>query len=354
MRCAIENFSENFRPAISDPIKEWQSIWLNVKVQLSGCRVELRRLPVFLLYLVLSPQVEFGVASIKSMNFDHLIGQNVGTSRLLKKLDHGAMSVVFVAYQTTLKRQIAVKILPKALITPQVAHLFQQEAEAAAFLSHPCIIPVYEVGESDDFLYFTMQLVKGNSLAYFIRRARRHVMPSKKMIPLKTSLKIILKVLDALDYANRLGIVHRDIKPRNILIEAHSQRPIITDFGVARSYAGSDGDNRILVGTPTYMAPEQIVLSVVDGRADVYATGVMLLEMLCGGLPYPPYDSAVKLLKIKLRLQDRLFSKLPSHVNPQADAALDEIVLRAVAYDKERRYQSCGEFARAIEAYLQK
>lgn len=294
------------------------------------------------------------MASIQKMDLDHLIGQTVGTARLLKRLDQGAMSVVFVAYQKTLKRQIAVKILPKVLMTPRMAEMFQQEAEAAAFLSHPCIIPVYEVGDTDEFLYFTMQLIRGKSLAYFIRRARHHVLPSKRMLPLKTSLKIILKVLDALDYANRLDIIHRDIKPRNVLIEAHSQRPIITDFGVARSYGGSQHDNRVLVGTPAYMAPEQIVSGVVDGRADVYATGVMLLEMLSGGLPYPPYESAVKLLKIKLRLQDRLFSKLPSQVNPQADRDLDEIILRAVAYDKEGRFQSCGEFARHIETYLQK
>lgn len=292
------------------------------------------------------------MASIKSMNFDHLIGQTVGTARLLKKLDNGAMSVVFVAYQKTLRRQIAVKILPKALLTPRMAVLFQQEAEAAAFLSHPCIIPVYEVGETDEFLFFTMQLIKGQSLAYFIRQARRNVVPSKRMMPVTASLTIILKVLDALDYANRLGIVHRDIKPRNILIEAHSKRPIITDFGVARSYGGSENEDRILVGTPTYMAPEQITSGIVDGRADVYAAGVMLLEMLSGGLPYPPYDSAVKLLKIKLRLQDRLFSKTPAQVNPAVDSVLNGIVLKAVAYNKERRYQTCREFAVDIENYI--
>lgn len=292
------------------------------------------------------------MASIKKMNFDHLIGQTVGTSRLLNKLDNGAMSVVFVAFQQTLKRQIAVKILPKALLTPRMAQLFQQEAEAAAFLSHPCIIPVYEIGETDEFLFFTMQLIKGKSLSYFIRQARRNVVPSKRMMPVENSLRIILKILDALDYANRMGIVHRDIKPRNILIEGHSKRPIITDFGVARSYGGSDNDQRILVGTPTYMAPEQIVSGIVDGRADVYATGVMLLEMLCGGLPYPPYDSAVKLLKIKLRLQDRLFSKIPSEMNPSVDSELDKIVLKAVSYNKDMRYQTCGEFALAIDNYL--
>ena len=136
------------------------------------------------------------MAYIKNFDFDPLIGQQVGTSVLLKKLDQGSMSVVFVAFQKTLKRQIAVKILPKLFLTPKISELFQQEAQAAAFLSHPCIIPVYEVGETDDFLFFTMQLVRGASLSHYIRRARKNVIPSKRVIPLKDSLKIIIKVLD--------------------------------------------------------------------------------------------------------------------------------------------------------------
>lgn len=294
------------------------------------------------------------MASIKTMNFEHLVGQQVGTSVLLKKLDNGAMSVVFVAFQKTLKRQIAVKILPKVLLTPKVADFFQQEAESAAFLSHPCIIPIYEVGQTDEFLYFTMQLIKGKSLAHYIRRARKNVVPSKRMLPVRESLKIIVKILDGLDYANNAGIVHRDIKPGNILIEDHSKRPVISDFGVARSYGGSGDDTRMLVGTPTYMAPEQIVSNLVDGQADVYAAGVMLFEMLVGHLPYPPYDSAVKLLKIKLRLQDRIFLKRPSELNRYVDTDLDDIVFKAVAYQKERRYATCREFAKDIEAYLKR
>jgi serine/threonine-protein kinase len=260
--------------------------------------------------------------------------------------------VVFVAYQKTLKRQIAVKILPKTFLTPKIAEMFHQEAQAAAFLSHPCIIPVYEVGETDDFLFFTMQLVRGRSLAHFIRKARKNVLPSKRIMPLEESLKIIVKVLDALDYANGMGIIHRDIKPGNILIEDNSQRPLITDFGVARSYEGSGQDSRVMVGTPTYMPPEQIISGVVDSCADVYAAGVMLFEMVAGRLPYPPYDTALKLLKIKLRLQDRIFMKKPSEINPAADKTLDDIITKAVSFNKSNRYPTCREFAKDIESYI--
>ena len=289
---------------------------------------------------------------IRNFDFDPLIGQEVGSSVLLRKLDQGSMSVVFVAFQKTLKRQIAVKILPKAMLTPKIAEMFHQEAQAAAFLSHPCIIPVYEVGETEDFLYFTMQLVRGKSLSHHLRQARKNVLPSKRILPLRDSLKIVVKVLDALDHANGLGIIHRDIKPGNILIEDHSQRPLITDFGVARSYEGSGKDARVMVGTPTYMPPEQIISGVVDSSADVYATGVMLFEMVAGRLPYPPYETALKLLKIKLRLQDRIFLKKPSQINPAANQELDDIIAKAVSFNKNNRYPTCREFAKDIESYI--
>jgi serine/threonine-protein kinase len=290
--------------------------------------------------------------SIKTYNIDHLVGKQVGTSVLLKKLGNGAMSVVFVAFQKSLKRQIAVKILPKSLLSSKIADFFQQEAESAAFLTHPCIIPIYEVGQTDDFLFFTMQLVRGKSLSHYIQRAKKNPLPSKRTLPHLESLKITVRVLDGLDYANSSGIVHRDIKPGNILMEASSRRPMITDFGVARSYGGVGDESRMLVGTPTYMAPEQIVSNLVDGRADVYATGVMLFEMLVGKLPYPSYDSAMKLLKIKLRLKDRLFQKKPSQLNRALNQDIDDIMAKAVAYDKDQRYATCGEFAKDIDDYL--
>lgn len=293
-----------------------------------------------------------GMASIKTMNFDHLVGLEVGTSRLLKPLGRGSMAVVFTAYQKTLKRQIAVKLLPKSLLTPRLAEMFTLEAEAAAALSHPGIIPVYEMGQTDDFLFFTMQLVQGQSLMDYIRKTRKNPLPSKQTMPVAFSLNIMTPVLEALDYAHGSGVVHRDIKPANILIEDHSRRPIIADFGVARSYADSNEGSRIVVGTPAYMAPEQIVSSSVDGRADIYAAGVMLFELLCGQLPYPPFDSSIKLLKFKLKSRDRLFIKSPSQLNPKVDGALEKIVYKAVAFDKNQRFETGRAFSRSLKDYL--
>lgn len=294
------------------------------------------------------------MSTIGKLNLDHLVGQQVGTSVLLKKIGHGAMSAVFVAFQKTLKRQIAVKVLPKSLMTEKTAAFFQQEAESAAILTHPHIIPVYEVGETKDFLFFTMQLVKGNELSYFIRRTQKNIVPSKRFMPLPTILSLMLKILDGLAYAHDNDIVHRDIKPDNVMIEGHSKRPLITDFGVARVSRTTSKSDRLLLGTPMYIAPEQILSGTVDGRADMYSAGVMMLEMLMSKLPYPPYQTAMDLLKMKLGLKDRIFRQRPSEVHPVANRTLDEILFKALAFDRDKRFPSCHEFASELERFSKK
>jgi len=289
--------------------------------------------------------------SIDTFRVDHLIGQEVGTATLLKEIARGGMAVIFTAYQRTLKRQIAVKILPKSLLTTLTAELFQQEAEAAAILSHPNIVTIYEVGDTTDFLFFTMQFVKGRAVSEYIKMARRNVVPSRRFLPIKTTIENVIKVLDALDYAHQQDIVHRDIKPANILIETHTKRPIITDFGLVKISRGPDQKSSVILGTPTYMAPEQILNSRVDGRADIYATGTTLFEMLVSNLPLPKYGSAQALLTMKLKLKDRLFQKRPSEMNPMVAQEMDEIVCKAISFDPEKRYATCREFLECLKAY---
>jgi eukaryotic-like serine/threonine-protein kinase len=294
------------------------------------------------------------MTTIGTLNLDYLVGQQVGTAVLLKKIGHGAMSAVFLAFQKSLKRQIAVKVLPKSLLTEKSAAFFQQEAESAAILAHPNIIPVYEVGETHDFLFFTMQLVQGNTLSYYIRQAQKNIVPSKRLMPLPTIISLMRKILDALAYAHDNDIVHRDIKPDNIMIENHSKRPLITDFGVARVSRTTSKSDRLLLGTPIYIAPEQILSGTVDGRADMYSAGVMMMEMLMAKLPYPPYQTAMDLLKMKLSLKEKIFRQRPSEVHPIANRALDEILFKALAFDPDQRYPSCREFAVQLEQFQKK
>jgi serine/threonine-protein kinase len=291
------------------------------------------------------------VPELASINLDHLTGQKVGSSTLLKEIARGGMSVVFAAYQNTLKRQIAVKILPKELITSTTAQIFMQEAEAAAILFHPNIIPIYEVGDAGDFLFFTMQLVRGRPLSDYIARARKNVLPSRRTLPIKTAIQITLSVLDALDYAHRQDIIHRDIKPGNILIEGYTKRPIVTDFGIAQVSRNSGEGPSMIVGTPLYMPPEQILNSEVDCRADIYSTGATTLEMLIPEPLFAEFGSIEQLLKLKLERKDGLYPKRLSKLNPLINEEMDCILAKALAYECETRYQNCREFREDLERY---
>ena len=289
--------------------------------------------------------------SIESIKVDHLIGTQVGTSTIIRELARGGMAIVMIAFQRTLKRQIAVKILPKSLLTPKAARLFQQEAESAAILSHPNIIQIYEVGETEEFLFFTMQLVQGNALTKYMKKAKKNILPSKRTLPLKMTIQILIQTLDALDYAHSQDIVHRDIKPGNILIEKHTQRAILTDFGVAKVLRGDDSDKPIIQGTPLYMAPEQILGLELDGRADIYAVGTMFFELLVTDLPIPKFKSKVSLVKEKVLNKNGIFRKKPSELNPKLNVDMDRIVQKALAHNPDQRYGSCREFIKDLEQY---
>ena len=285
------------------------------------------------------------------MNLSHLIGEKVGSSTLLEEIARGSMGAVFVGYQTSLKRQIAVKVLPKSIMTPQTASSFQQEAELAAILSHPNIIPVYEVGDAGDFLFLAMQLVKGKPLSYYIKRSHKNVLPSKRTLPLNLTLKIIISVLNALDYAHSQSIIHRDIKPENLLIEGYKNRPIIVDFGLAQVSQKPDETKTMISGTPKYMAPEQILNSEVDGRADIYATATMLYEMLTPEPLFSDFKSIQDLLSRKINQKDGLFAKKPSEMNPGLNKEMDTIISIALSFDPETRYATCREFRDQLERY---
>jgi serine/threonine-protein kinase len=263
------------------------------------------------------------------------------------------MAIVFVAYQKTLKRRIAVKILPKSFLTNKSATLFQQEAESAAILSHPNIIPIYEVGETKDFLFFTMQLIQGFPLTQLLNMAQKQVLPSKRLIPLKQTIQFVTQILDALQYAHQQDIIHRDIKPDNILIEKHSHRPIITDFGVAKVLREEKEDHSMMLGTPLYMAPEQIIGETRGARSDIYAIGIMLFQMLVPKLPLPEFDSSDALLKYKLLNKRGFFKEKPSELNPFLRKEMDKIVGRAIKYEADNRYNNCQEFKSELEGYHQ-
>jgi len=292
--------------------------------------------------------MESAVNTIGSFDPTPVIGRTLGSAVIMAELARGNMGVVFTAFQQSLKRRIAVKILPKCMYTEESVKLFQQEAESAAGLSHPGIVPIYEIGETADFRWFTMQLIDGESLAERLRRIARNLVPSRRLLPLPQALALVRRVLEALAYAHGQGVVHRDIKPENILIPRESLQPVLTDFGIACMTASGDA-LRIPRGSPLYMAPEQILSPHADERVDVHAAGVLLFRLVVDQLPLIPHRTAQDILKAKAEGRS-IFVKRPSEVNARLNPDMDALVAAATVHDPGRRYRSCREFLAALDA----
>jgi serine/threonine-protein kinase len=293
------------------------------------------------------------VTSSNRYDAAHAIGMSIGNATIVKELARGNMGIVFIAYQQSLKRRIAVKVLPKCLCTEDSIRLFEQEAEAVAGLSHPNIVPIYDIGENEHFRYFTMQLVDGIDLSGVLEKITKNVLPSRRILPLKTTLSILRQLLEALEYAHGRGVVHCDIKPENILMCTGGQIPIITDFGISRLVGHATDVGSVLRGSPLYMAPEQISAAGSDARSDIYAAGVLLFRLLVDRLPLVACSSYEDILRRKFNGQ-ALFVRSPSEANPRLNPEMDAIVAVATASDPQQRYPSCRQFMHALRNYGRK
>jgi len=292
------------------------------------------------------------MAGIASFDFSQYIGANIGTVTLVKLLGRGAMGAVFIGYQTTLKRQVAVKILPKSVASSARAQqMFRDEAETIGILSHPNIVPVYEMGETGDFFFQVMQLVVGHDLRTIIAKTRKHPVPTKRILPVLETFQYICQILDALGYAHEEGVFHQDIKPANILIDDRFKRALVADFGIARTVWAEYGAKPMLAGTPVYMSPEQAACAAVDGRTDIYSVGVMLFEMAAGFLP-THQESVADLIKRKKNKPDTFFSARPSEINSSINSGLEAIIIKAMAANPDNRFANCMEFKTVLEVYL--
>jgi eukaryotic-like serine/threonine-protein kinase len=294
------------------------------------------------------------MATISSIDLSSYIGTTIGTVTLVKLLGKGAMGAVFIGYQATLKRQVAVKILPKSLASSTRAQkMFRDEAETVGILSHPNIVPVYEMGETDNFFFQVMQLVVGQDLRTIIIKARKHPVPTKRILPFSETIRYISQVLDALGYAHDEGIFHQDIKPANILVDDRFKRPVVADFGIARTIWAESGSTSLLFGTPLYISPEQAACSETDGRTDIYSVGVILMEMAAGKLPIRA-ESPADMIRRKKTEPDSFFTARPSEVNPAIDRELETIIDKAIAPHADNRFADCQEFKKQLETYARK
>ena len=261
-------------------------------------------------------------------------GTSFAGYRVESLVGRGGMGVVYRATDLSLDRPVALKLIaPELAEDERFRERFLREPRLAASLDHPHVIPIYEAGEHDGQLYLAMRFVEGSDLKRMLEREGK--------LPPERTLAILAQVADALDAAHRRALVHRDVKPANVLLDEDGHA-YLTDFGITKQLGGDSTDTGRVVGTLDYLAPEQIRGDPVDGRTDVYALGCVLYECLAGA---PPFRSATEAETLWAHIQEQP-APLREH------AALDPVLRKALAKDREQRYSTCGELIETASGAL--
>jgi serine/threonine protein kinase len=272
------------------------------------------------------------------------LSEALGTAFTIEgEIGRGGMGVVYRARDERLKRRVAIKVLPPELAFQQeIRARFTREAETAARLSHPHIVPIYTVGEGNGLVYFVMGYVDGESLAARLKRRGR--------LPVEEARRIMKETADALSAAHAFSVIHRDIKPDNILLDGTRGRVMVTDFGIAKAMSAGSGATLtsagVAIGTPQYMSPEQAAgEKEIDGRSDVYSLGIVSYQMLTGELPFTAPTVAGILMKQITEMPPPLEPK-----RPDCPEDLAQAVMRCLEKDPENRWPSADALRRALES----
>jgi serine/threonine-protein kinase len=270
-----------------------------------------------------------------------MLPEKIGRYEIKSELGRGGMATVYHGYDPRFEREVAVKVLPPELLhaDPQFRLRFEREAKIIARLEHPSIVPVYDVGDENDQPYFVMRYMNGGSLSERIKAG---------ILSVEEATKILEQIAPGLDEAHAKGIVHRDLKPSNILFDSKGT-PFISDFGIAKLSQSqtSNMTGSAIIGTPAYMAPEQAQGDQVDGRADIYALGIILFEMLTGRQPYEadtPMGVALK----------HITEPVP-HIldaNPNLPTGIDALIQTAMAKNRDERFSSAEELVKALRKVM--
>ena len=269
----------------------------------------------------------------------------LGRYQIEKELGKGAMGIVYLGKDPKIGRVVAIKTMAlsqefDADELKEVKERFFREAETAGRLTHPNIVTIYDAGEEHDLAYIAMEFLKGKDLTPYIK--------PESLLPLPKVLSIFARVAEALAYAHKNNVVHRDIKPANVMYELESDTVKVTDFGIARITDSSKTKTGMVLGTPSYMSPEQLSGQKIEGRSDLFSLGVALYQMASGKLPFQG-DSMAQLM---FKIANEAHADIRTH-NPKLPACVAAIVNKALAKNVEARYQDGDQMAKALRLCLQ-
>jgi len=270
----------------------------------------------------------------------------IGRYEIERELGRGAMGVVYLGIDSRIGREVAIKALSLAdefdgEALEEVKARFFREAEAAGRLSHPNIVTVYDVGEEDDLAYIAMDYLRGEALSQHARE--------DALLPLERVLSIGVHVAEALHYAHEQGVVHRDVKPANMVLTMDEYEVKVTDFGVAHLMDASKTRTGTIMGSPSFMSPEHVSGRRVDGRSDLWSLGVSLYQLLTGHLPFTGEPLATLMYRIANEPPDNL-----RDWRPDIPANVNAVIAKALAKDPDARYQTGRGMAGALRQCLAK
>lgn len=268
----------------------------------------------------------------------------LGRYQIEKELGKGAMGVVYMGRDPKINRIVAIKTMALSQEFDEdeladVKERFFREAETAGRLNHPNIVTMFDAGEEHDLAYIAMEFLKGKDLVPYTKPGN--------LMPLPKVISIVARVAEALSYAHENNVVHRDIKPANVMYEPESDQAKVTDFGIARITDSSKTKTGMVLGTPSYMSPEQLAGKKIDGRSDLFSLGVTLYQMACGKLPFEG-DSMAQLM---FRIANEPHPDIRS-INPSLPPCLVAIIDKAMTKDADQRYQTGAEMARDLKACM--
>ncbi len=271
----------------------------------------------------------------------NLVGQSLGQFHLVERLGQGGMADVYKAYQPSLARYVAIKVIHSHLAGDgEFLERFEREAIAVAGLHHPNIVQVFDFVREDDLHYMVMEYIDGPTLEAELQAHR----DNEQLYPLADAVSMFQSLASAIDYAHHQNVIHRDLKPANIMFTP-ARRVVLADFGIARlmSVPSFTTKNAVL-GTPAYMSPEQAQAEPVDKRSDIYSLGVILYELVTGRVPYDSDNPVAILLQLVSES-----CPAPTSINPHLPLAVEQVVQTAMRADPDARFQSAGEMAQALQ-----